>query len=177
MPLEVNPHSYDSSHTKTFILLQCHFGQLPLPSTDYNTDTKSVLDQAIRILQVSIVYWTPPPPPPRDIHPAAVSLWSAAPTVHRLQHGHQVCTGSGHTYITGWFSVRTPFPRPSPYKTCILLLCHFGQLPLPSTDYNKDTKSVLDQAIRILQVGISAVKIRRTCQTIGHFLCMFNKKC
>ena len=63
MPLEVNPHSYDSSHTKTFILLQCHFGQLPLPSTDYNTDTKSVLDQAIRILQVSIVYWTPPPPP------------------------------------------------------------------------------------------------------------------
>lgn len=53
VPLEVNPHTYDSSHTKTNILLQCHFGQLPLPSTDYNTDTKSVLDQAIRILQVS----------------------------------------------------------------------------------------------------------------------------
>lgn len=53
VPLEVNPHTYDSSHTKTHILLQCHFGQLPLPSTDYNTDTKSVLDQAIRILQVS----------------------------------------------------------------------------------------------------------------------------
>lgn len=53
VPLEVNPHTYDSSHTKTHILLQCHFGQMPLPSTDYNTDTKSVLDQAIRILQVS----------------------------------------------------------------------------------------------------------------------------
>ncbi|KAK3097620.1 hypothetical protein FSP39_011463 [Pinctada imbricata] len=54
VPLEVNPHSYDSSHTKTYLLLQCHFGQLPLPSTDYNTDTKSVLDQAIRILQAML---------------------------------------------------------------------------------------------------------------------------
>uniref|UniRef100_K1RGX5 Activating signal cointegrator 1 complex subunit 3 n=1 Tax=Magallana gigas TaxID=29159 RepID=K1RGX5_MAGGI len=54
VPLEVNPHTYDSSHTKTHILLQCHFGQLPLPSTDYNTDTKSVLDQAIRILQAML---------------------------------------------------------------------------------------------------------------------------
>ena len=43
----------DSAHTKTNILLQAHFGQIPLPSTDYNTDTKSVLDQAIRILQVN----------------------------------------------------------------------------------------------------------------------------
>nr|XP_022293850.1 activating signal cointegrator 1 complex subunit 3-like [Crassostrea virginica] len=54
VPLEVNPHTYDSSHTKTHILLQCHFGQLPLPSSDYNTDTKSVLDQAIRILQAML---------------------------------------------------------------------------------------------------------------------------
>ena len=53
MPLEVNPHTMDSAHTKTNILLQAHFGQIPLPSTDYNTDTKSVLDQAIRILQVN----------------------------------------------------------------------------------------------------------------------------
>ena len=53
VPLEVNPHTMDSAHTKTNILLQAHFGQIPLPSTDYNTDTKSVLDQAIRILQVS----------------------------------------------------------------------------------------------------------------------------
>ena len=53
VPLEVNPHTMDSAHTKANILLQAHFGQIPLPSTDYNTDTKSVLDQAIRILQVN----------------------------------------------------------------------------------------------------------------------------
>ncbi|ESO93256.1 hypothetical protein LOTGIDRAFT_189896 [Lottia gigantea] len=54
VPLEVNPHSYDSSHTKTNILLQAHFCQIQLPSTDYHTDTKSVLDQAIRILQAML---------------------------------------------------------------------------------------------------------------------------
>lgn len=42
----------DSSNTKTHLLLQAHFCQLTLPSSDYYTDTKSVLDQAIRILQV-----------------------------------------------------------------------------------------------------------------------------
>ncbi|KAL8619051.1 hypothetical protein ACOMHN_020749 [Nucella lapillus] len=54
LPVEVSPHSMDSSHTKTHLLLQAHFSQLPLPSTDYNTDTKSVLDQAIRILQAML---------------------------------------------------------------------------------------------------------------------------
>ena len=32
--------------------MQAHFSHLPLPNADYQTDTKSVLDQAIRILQV-----------------------------------------------------------------------------------------------------------------------------
>ena len=54
LPLEVNPYTFDSSNTKTHLLLQAHFCQLQLPSTDYFTDTKSVLDQAIRILQVSL---------------------------------------------------------------------------------------------------------------------------
>lgn len=54
VPLEVNPHTMDSPHTKTNLLLQCHFGQIPLPCTDYNTDTKSVLDQAIRICQAML---------------------------------------------------------------------------------------------------------------------------
>ncbi|XP_059620784.1 activating signal cointegrator 1 complex subunit 3 [Phlebotomus argentipes] len=44
----------DSPHTKTFLLMQAHFGRLPLPNADYHTDTKSVLDQAIRILQAMI---------------------------------------------------------------------------------------------------------------------------
>ena len=52
VPLEVDPYSYDSPHTKTFLLFQAHFSRLLLPSSDYHTDTKSVLDQAVRILQV-----------------------------------------------------------------------------------------------------------------------------
>ncbi|KAJ8411438.1 hypothetical protein AAFF_G00162460 [Aldrovandia affinis] len=51
LPLEVNPHSYDSAHTKTHLLLQAHFSHASLPCTDYSTDTKTVLDNAIRICQ------------------------------------------------------------------------------------------------------------------------------
>lgn len=50
----VDQYSYDSPHTKAFLLLQAHFSRLPLPCTDYNTDLKSVLDQAIRIIQAMI---------------------------------------------------------------------------------------------------------------------------
>ena len=53
LPLEVDPHSFDNAHTKAHLLFQAHFTRLPLPSSDYFTDTKSVLDQAIRILQVT----------------------------------------------------------------------------------------------------------------------------
>ena len=52
LPLEVDPYSYDSPHTKTLLLFQAHFSRLMLPCSDYHTDTKSVLDQAVRILQV-----------------------------------------------------------------------------------------------------------------------------
>ncbi|XP_054637611.1 activating signal cointegrator 1 complex subunit 3 isoform X1 [Dunckerocampus dactyliophorus] len=51
LPLEVNPHSYDSAHTKTHLLLQAHFSHAQLPCSDYTTDTKTVLDNAIRICQ------------------------------------------------------------------------------------------------------------------------------
>ncbi|GAB0096726.1 activating signal cointegrator 1 complex subunit 3 [Sergentomyia squamirostris] len=44
----------DSPYTKTFLLMQAHFGRVPLPNADYHTDTKSVLDQAIRILQAMV---------------------------------------------------------------------------------------------------------------------------
>ncbi|XP_022081843.1 activating signal cointegrator 1 complex subunit 3-like [Acanthaster planci] len=54
LPLEVNPHSFDSPHTKTHLLLQAHYERQPLPSSDYATDLKSVLDQSIRIMQAMI---------------------------------------------------------------------------------------------------------------------------
>jgi hypothetical protein len=54
-PLAVDPYSLDSPHTKALLLLQAHFSRLQLPCSDYLTDLKSVLDQTIRILQVSSV--------------------------------------------------------------------------------------------------------------------------
>ena len=56
LPIPVSPNTMDSPHTKTHLLLQAHFSQANLPIADYGTDTKSVLDQALRILQVSILY-------------------------------------------------------------------------------------------------------------------------
>ncbi|XP_030580581.1 activating signal cointegrator 1 complex subunit 3 [Archocentrus centrarchus] len=54
LPLQVNPHSYDSPHTKTHLLLQAHFSHAQLPCSDYTTDTKTVLDNAIRICQAML---------------------------------------------------------------------------------------------------------------------------
>ena len=58
LPIDVGYQGYDSPHTKTHLLLQAHYSRADLPMTDYVTDTKSVLDQAIRILQVDILQGT-----------------------------------------------------------------------------------------------------------------------
>ncbi|GBP16148.1 Activating signal cointegrator 1 complex subunit 3 [Eumeta japonica] len=52
--LPVDPLSLDSSNVKAFLLLQAHLTRVQLPNTDYLTDTKSVLDQTIRIIQAMI---------------------------------------------------------------------------------------------------------------------------
>jgi len=44
----------DSPNVKANLLLQCHFSFLALPISDYYTDTKSVLDQSVRILQAMV---------------------------------------------------------------------------------------------------------------------------
>uniref|UniRef100_A0A672MCQ8 Activating signal cointegrator 1 complex subunit 3 n=1 Tax=Sinocyclocheilus grahami TaxID=75366 RepID=A0A672MCQ8_SINGR len=54
LPLQVNPHSYDSAHTKTHLLMQAHFSRAQLPCSDYGTDTKTVLDNTIRICQAML---------------------------------------------------------------------------------------------------------------------------
>lgn len=57
LPLPISPpDSYDSPHSKAHLLLQAHFSHSDLPIADYHTDTKSVLDQALRILQVNCSY-------------------------------------------------------------------------------------------------------------------------
>eukprot|EP00455_Lapot_gusevi_P038061 TRINITY_DN4267_c0_g1_i7.p1 TRINITY_DN4267_c0_g1~~TRINITY_DN4267_c0_g1_i7.p1 ORF type:complete len:582 (-),score=192.11 TRINITY_DN4267_c0_g1_i7:80-1714(-) len=50
----VDRHSMDSPYTKANLLLQAFFSHLPLPISDYYTDTKSVLDQALRILNAMV---------------------------------------------------------------------------------------------------------------------------
>ena len=42
----------DDPHAKANLLLQAHLSRLPLPISDYITDTKTVLDNSLRILQV-----------------------------------------------------------------------------------------------------------------------------
>jgi activating signal cointegrator complex subunit 3 len=54
LPLKVNSRTFDNPHTKCNLLLQAHFTRIPLPSTDYLTDTKSVLDQCLRVLQAAL---------------------------------------------------------------------------------------------------------------------------
>lgn len=51
VPLKVPKHDLESPHVKSNLLLQAHFDRCPLPITDFVTDTKSVLDQSIRVLQ------------------------------------------------------------------------------------------------------------------------------
>lgn len=53
-PFKVNRYSLDSSHTKANLLLQAHMSRVALPSTDYLTDLKTVLDSAIRLIQAMI---------------------------------------------------------------------------------------------------------------------------
>jgi activating signal cointegrator complex subunit 3 len=45
---------WDSPHVKANLLLQAYFSRVHLPISDYITDTKSVIDQAIRILQAMV---------------------------------------------------------------------------------------------------------------------------
>jgi activating signal cointegrator complex subunit 3 len=49
-----NQLDMESSHSKAFLLLQAHFYRAELPISDYITDTKSVLDQAPRVLNAFI---------------------------------------------------------------------------------------------------------------------------
>uniref|UniRef100_A0A7S3G5F7 RNA helicase n=1 Tax=Palpitomonas bilix TaxID=652834 RepID=A0A7S3G5F7_9EUKA len=50
----VDANSFDSPHVKANLLLQAHLSRLDLPVADYVTDTKSVLDQTVRVVQAMI---------------------------------------------------------------------------------------------------------------------------
>ena len=52
--LKVDMRTMDSPHTKANLLLQAHLSRQALPISDYLTDTKSVLDQSLRVMQAMI---------------------------------------------------------------------------------------------------------------------------
>lgn len=54
VPIKLHRRSMESPHTKANLLIQAHCSRLPLPIVDYYTDLKSVLDQAIRVIQSMI---------------------------------------------------------------------------------------------------------------------------
>ena len=51
---KVDARLADDPHTKANLLFQAHFLRMQLPMSDYVTDAKGVLDQAVRILQAII---------------------------------------------------------------------------------------------------------------------------
>lgn len=53
-PFEVDMNNLDSPHVKTNLLLQAHFSRLPLPISDYTTDSKLVTENCIRFLLLMI---------------------------------------------------------------------------------------------------------------------------
>jgi activating signal cointegrator complex subunit 3 len=52
--LPSSSNEFDSPHVKVNLLFQCRFSKIPLPVTDYVTDTKSALDSSRRIVQAMI---------------------------------------------------------------------------------------------------------------------------
>ncbi|CAK9255752.1 unnamed protein product [Sphagnum jensenii] len=70
----VDTRSLDDPHVKTNLLLQAHFTRMELPISDYVTDTKSVLDQSIRVLQAMV-----------DVAANGGWLQTALSTMHLLQ--------------------------------------------------------------------------------------------
>lgn len=53
-PYPVDRSRLDDPKTKTILLFQAYFSQLPLPIRDYITDTKLVLDNCVRFIQSMI---------------------------------------------------------------------------------------------------------------------------
>ena len=54
VPATVAPYEPDSPHAKSMLLIEKHLDRGILPSTDYVTDTRTVLDSSIRVLQAMV---------------------------------------------------------------------------------------------------------------------------
>ena len=88
LPVGVGESSFESPHTKTFLLYQSHFSRSDLPIADYFTDRKSVLDQSFRILQAML-----------DVIAAGSLLKQSMLTIQILQMVSQACWVSESTLL------------------------------------------------------------------------------
>ncbi|KAK3240835.1 activating signal cointegrator 1 complex subunit [Cymbomonas tetramitiformis] len=52
--MQVDLRTADDPHTKANLLMQAHFGRVELPMSDYVTDTRSCLDNSVRIIQALV---------------------------------------------------------------------------------------------------------------------------
>jgi len=124
----VDVYSFDSPFTKANLLLQAWFSRSDLPISDYVTDTKSVLDQAIRILQAMV-----------DV--CAEAGWLDT-TLHVMNLTQMVTQGR-------WFTDSTLSILPNMSETVLAFLWQQGIQCLPELV----AKHSLDQIYQLLVTG------------------------
>lgn len=54
LPLPIGDNEADSPHAKAYLLFQALFDRAPMPITDYKTDQKSAMDNAVRVIQAMV---------------------------------------------------------------------------------------------------------------------------
>ena len=57
LPIQVDNRHYDAASVKAHLLLQCHMHRGTLPSSDYLLDTKTVMDNAARVIQLGVRFF------------------------------------------------------------------------------------------------------------------------
>eukprot|EP00039_Didymoeca_costata_P013519 m.206766 g.206766 ORF g.206766 m.206766 type:complete len:2137 (+) comp15799_c0_seq4:40-6450(+) len=150
--------SFESAHTKAFLLLQAHLSRISLPITDYKTDTKSVLDQCVRVLQAIV-----------DLAADQGWLGTALNTMHTVQMLHQARWHHESTLLT--------LPHIDEHGAQIIRsklgLSHIPELlHMTASDRNSKLRSVLEQFLQKKQASqvlktISALPIVHVSFKIG----------
>jgi len=144
MKWPVDEYTYDSPHTKTNMLLQAHFGRFELPIADYYTDTLSVLDQSLRVLQAMV-----------DV--SAEAGWLST-TLRVMQLTQMVVQGR-------WLTDSTLLNLPHITPQTVKVLWQNGIEALPELLAMAPDK--LNQIIRSKDIGLSEGATRDLRQILG----------
>lgn len=88
----------DDAHVKAHLLLQCHVSRARMPIADYETDAKSVLDQAVRVLQAMV-----------DVA-GHVGIWDAARSAMRVMQSLKQATWHDDPAVAPWMASKDAVP-------------------------------------------------------------------